>query len=124
MMGWQLAAIWLVDRYSNTLKCKAILACALRQCRGIHGGVPDDELHGRRRVTRQSVEYRGGRMDLRCAHRSELSAAQVASEAGLRGALGFIIRGRENIHGVVGNFQSRSPRAENELLQMMMDIGI
>ena len=30
--------------------------------------------------------------------------AQVASEAGLRGALGFIIRGRENIHGVVEIF--------------------
>ena len=124
MMGWQLAAIWLVDRYSNTLKCKAIwhapsvnAAAFMEACRTMSftAGVG---LPGRVWSTAEAAWISDVLTD------PNFPRAQVASEAGLRGALGFIIRGRENIHGVVEIFNREVCEPENELLQMMMDIGI
>ncbi|HET7058132.1 MAG TPA: response regulator [Nitrospiraceae bacterium] len=124
MMGWQLAAIWLVDRHSHVLKCKAIwhapsvqAAAFVDACRDMTFS-PGVGLPGRVWSSAEAAWISDVLAD------PNFPRAHVASDAGLRGALGFVIRGRDEIHGMIEIFNREVREPENELLQMMMDIGI
>ena len=124
MMGWQLAAIWLVDRHSHVLKCTAIwhapsvqAAAFVAACHDMTFA-PGVGLPGRVWSSAEAAWISDVLVD------SNFPRAHAASDAGLRGALGFVIRGRDEVHGMIEIFNREVREPESELLQMMMDIGI
>ncbi|MBI4401008.1 MAG: PAS domain S-box protein [Nitrospirae bacterium] len=123
-MGWELGAIWLVDRPANVLRCNAIwhapsvnVAEFVLLCRQITF-VPGIGLPGRVWNNGEPAWIPDVVKD------SNFPRAPAAAKVRLHGAFGFPIRGGNEIHGVVEFFSHEVREPDNELLHMMADVGI
>jgi integral membrane sensor domain MASE1 len=122
-LGWQIGALWLVDRAAGHVSCLAVWAN------------DDPRTAGFVRVTRQMTFQSGvglpGRVWVTAApawiddvvRDANFPRAPVAEQAGVHGAFAFPIRLGDDVLGVIEIFNRRVVTPDNDLLRTMSAVG-
>jgi PAS domain S-box-containing protein len=122
-LEWEVGAIWTVDRDANLLRCLEVWHA------------PHAEVAEFVAVTRQRTFLRGIGMPGRVwalgepawipdvVQDSSFLRAAAAAKVGLHGAVGFPIKVKESVYGVFEFFSREIREPDNNLLQMVADIG-
>jgi two-component system cell cycle sensor histidine kinase/response regulator CckA len=122
-LGWEVGAIWRVDRDANLLRCLEIWH------------VPQAEAAEFVAVSRQRTFLPDVGMPGRVWARGEptwipdvlqdsnFPRAPMAAKAGLHGAVGFPIKIGKNVYGIIEFFSHEIREPDIDLLQMLGDIG-
>jgi PAS domain S-box-containing protein len=122
-LDWEVGAIWTVDRDANLLRCLEVWH------------VPQVEVGEFVEITRQRTFLRGIGLAGRVWARGEpawipdvvqdpnLPRSPVAAKVGLHAAIGFPIKIKESVYGVIEFFSRQIREPDGELLQMVADIG-
>jgi len=123
-LEWEVGGIWTVDRDANLLRCLEVWH------------TPQAKVAEFVAITRQRTFLPGIGMPGRVWARGEpawipdvvqdsnFPRAPFAAKVGLHGAVGFPIKVRENVYGVIEFFSREIREPDSDLLQMVGDIGI
>lgn len=122
-LGWNLGAVWEVDRAANRLRCVELWHC------------PSVQVTEFERISRQTAFPKGTGLPGRVWETGEpawirdveadtnFPRAPFAAKAGLHGAFGFPIRAENDVLGVIEFFSKRIEAPDDELLQMFTTVG-
>jgi serine phosphatase RsbU (regulator of sigma subunit) len=122
-LGWELAALWTVDRDAEALRCietwhaPTCDSPAFEQASRLHRFSRGIDLPGRVWVGGSAVWIADLSQD------ADFPRAPIAAMEGLHAAVGFPIRNGTEFHGVMEFFSLKIRQPDEELLQMMTSIG-
>jgi len=123
-LEWELGVFWRLDRVSGTLRCldqwksPTLVADAFMTVTQQQAFKPGIGLPGRIWESGRPAWIRDVTVD------PEFVRAEAAAQAGLHGAFGFPIRVGSEIEGVVEFFSRQVREPDDELLNMVTDVGL
>jgi PAS domain S-box-containing protein len=123
-LEWELGVFWRLDRPSGVLRCLDLWKAATIDAKSFVAATEQESfkvgvgLPGRIWQSGQPAWIRDVTAD------ADFVRAQAASQAGLHGAFGFPIRIGSEIEGVIEFFSRQVREPDDELLNMVADIGL
>jgi PAS domain S-box-containing protein len=123
-LGWEVGAVWKVDREANLLRCVETWHAPNTEAAGFVAGsrerpfAPGVGMPGRVWSSGEPAWIPDVLTD------PNFPRAPMAAKAGLHGAVGFPIKIGKNVYGIIEFFSHEIRQPDTDLMQMVGEIGI